>query len=100
MDETVYKRSNSGKKISRKDSRVKKLKFNNKTVTITQSVKIGRIKAMILFLQTLLFQDVMLSLRLKTEFTQLLMQAALTVPMLTQILSEKMKRKNCSPGTR
>lgn len=45
MDETVYKRSNSGKKISGKDSRVKKLKFNNKTVTITQSVKIGRDKS-------------------------------------------------------
>ena len=44
MDETIYKRSSSGKKISKSDSRVQKLKFNNKTVSMTQTVKIGRDK--------------------------------------------------------
>ena len=42
MDETIYKRSTPGKKISKSDSKTRKLKFNNKTVSMTQTVRIGR----------------------------------------------------------
>ena len=44
MDETIYKRSNSGKKISKTGSRNRKLKFNNRTMEMTRTVKIGRDK--------------------------------------------------------
>ena len=42
MDETIYKRSSSGKKISKSESRNRRLKFNDKTMEMTRTVKIGR----------------------------------------------------------
>ncbi len=45
MDETVYKRSSSGKKIGQADSKVKKLIFNNRTVPMNRTLKIGRDKS-------------------------------------------------------
>ena len=42
MDETIYKRSSSGKKISKSESRNRRLQFNDKTMEMTRTVKIGR----------------------------------------------------------
>jgi pSer/pThr/pTyr-binding forkhead associated (FHA) protein len=45
MDETVYKRSSKGKKMSKPDGTTRKLLFNNQTVTMTRTVRIGRDKS-------------------------------------------------------
>ncbi|HUV08814.1 MAG TPA: FHA domain-containing protein [Spirochaetia bacterium] len=42
MDETVYKRSLKGQKIKDEEKKTYKLRFKNKTVSITKNILIGR----------------------------------------------------------
>lgn len=42
MDETIYKRSSKGKRLQKTAIRPVKLKFKNRTVDVTKTVRIGR----------------------------------------------------------
>ena len=42
MDETIYKRSSKGKDLQKESVRPIKLKFKNRTVDITKTIRIGR----------------------------------------------------------
>ena len=42
MDETIYKRSSKGKDLQKDGSKPIKIRFKNKTVNISKSIRIGR----------------------------------------------------------